>query len=150
VATDNRNRTAADIRSIFSKNHGNLASSGSVSYMFHCKGLINVDRDSIDEDRLLEIVLDAGAEELTVEDRYHVITTAPDQLYSVVEALKQANIEPESHKLAYVPDTSVRITDEATASQVIRLYDALDDCEDVQNVYANFDIPEELFAKLTA
>jgi len=150
VATDNKNRTAAEIRSIFSKHHGNLASSGSVSYMFHRKGQIAVSADSLEEDRLIEIALDAGAEELAVEDQQYIITTAPDQLYAVVEALKQAGVESQSHKLTYIPDTTISLADEPITAQVVRLCEALDDCDDVQNVHANFEIPEELLTKLAA
>jgi len=150
VATDNKNRTAADLRSIFTKNHGNLASSGSVSYMFHRKGQITVPRDVLDEDKLLEIVLEAGAEELTSDEEHHVITTAHDQLYAVAEALKIAGITADSHKLTYVPETTVPVADESIAAQVLRLCEALEDNDDVQNVYSNFDVPEEVLAKLSA
>src|SRR5438874_9928662 len=90
AATDNKNRTAAEIRSIFSKNHGNLASTGSVSYMFHRKGQIIVPRSSIDEERIFELALEAGAEELKNREEEYLITTAPDQLYAVAEALRKA------------------------------------------------------------
>jgi YebC/PmpR family DNA-binding regulatory protein len=149
VATDNKNRTAQDVRSIFTKNHGNLASSGSVSYMFHRKGQIIVPRASIDEDRLLEIVLDAGAEEMA-SDEHYTITTSHDHLYAVAEALKHAGVAVESQKLTFVPDNTVPVADEHVAAQVIRLCEALDDCDDVQNVYSNFDVPEEMLAKLSA
>ena len=150
VATENKNRTAADLRLIFTKNHGNLASSGSVSYMFHKKGQITVLRAAIDEDRLLEIVLDAGAEELTSDEEHHIITTAPDRLYAVGEALKNAGVAADSQKLTFLPDTTVPIYEEEVAAQVIRLCDPLEDNDDVQNVYSNFDAPEEVLAKLSA
>lgn len=148
VATDNKNRTAADLRLIFTKHHGNLASSGSVSYMFHRKGQITVPVASIAEDRLLEIVLDAGAEELNSDEGYFVITTAHDRLYAVAEALKVAGVAAESQKLTYIPETTVPVADEHVAAQVIRLCEALEDNDDVQNVYSNFDVPEEVLAKL--
>ena len=150
VATDNKNRTAADLRAIFSKHHGNLASSGSVSYMFHRKGQITVAKDSIDEDRLLEIVLEAAAEELSTEGDQFIITTSPDRLYAVGDFLKHANVVANSLKLVYLPENTVAIHDESTAGEVLRLCDALDDCDDVQNVYANLEIPEELLSKLSA
>lgn len=150
VATDNKNRTAADIRLIFTKNHGNLASSGSVSYMFHRKGQILVPLASVDEDRLLEIVLESGAEELTTEPDHYLISTAHDQLYAVAEAVKNAGVTAESQKLTFVPDITVPITDEHIATQVIRLCEALEDSDDVQNVYSNFDVPDELLTKITA
>ncbi|HRJ72380.1 MAG TPA: YebC/PmpR family DNA-binding transcriptional regulator [Terrimicrobiaceae bacterium] len=148
TATDNKNRTAADMRLIFTKNHGNLGVPGSVSFMFHRKGQITVPRASADEDRLLEIILDAGAEELSADDEHHVITTPPDQLYAVAESLKRAAIEPDAQKLTYIPQNSVAVSDEQTAAQVLHLCDALDDCDDVLNVHANFDIPEEILAKV--
>src|SRR5437764_14465241 len=92
AATDNKNRTAAEIRSIFVKNNGSLASTGSVSYMFHKKGQITVPRSSINEDQILELALDAGAEELTTDEDQYVITTSHDQLYAVAEALKNAAV----------------------------------------------------------
>src|ERR1700724_2423626 len=150
AATDNRNRTAAEIRSIFTKNEGNLATSGSVSYMFHKKGQITVPRASIDEDRILELGLEAGAEELTTEEDQYVITTSHDQLYAVADALKKAGVTTDGQKLTFIPDTTVAVTDETIARQVLRLCDALEEDDDVQNVYSNLDIPEELLAKLPA
>src|SRR2546430_15719158 len=150
AATDNRNRTAAEIRSIFSKNRGNLATSGSVSYMFHKKGQITVSRATIDEDRILEVGLEAGAEELTTEEDQYVITTSHDQLYAVAEALKQAGVTTDGQKFTFVPDTTVSIADESVAKQVLQLCDALEDDDDVQNVYSNLEIPDELLAKLPA
>lgn len=150
VATDNKNRTAQDLRTIFSRNHGNLASSGSVSYMFHKKGQLTVPRSAIDEDRLLEVVLEAGAEEFSTDEEHYVITTAPDALYAVGEALKEKGIATDSQKLTFMPDTTVPIFDESVAAQVIRLCDALEDNEDVQNVHSNFDVSEEVLAKVSA
>src|SRR5207237_4052795 len=107
AATDNKNRTAAEIRSIFSKNNGNLASTGSVSYMFHKKGQITVPRSSIEEDRLLEVALEAGAEELTTEEDEYVIITSHDQLYAVVDALRNAGVTTDGQKFTFIPDTTV-------------------------------------------
>ncbi|MDQ2824049.1 MAG: YebC/PmpR family DNA-binding transcriptional regulator [Verrucomicrobiota bacterium] len=148
AATDNKNRTAAEVRSIFAKNNGNLASSGSVSYMFHKKGQITVARASIDEDRVLELGLEAGAEELTTDEDQYVITTSHDQLYAVAEALKQAGVTTDGQKFTFIPDTTVTVADETLAKQVLRLCDALEDDDDVQNVYSNLDIPDELLARL--
>ncbi len=143
TATDNKNRTAAEVRSIFSKNHGNLAASGSVSYMFHRKGQIVVPCSSIEEDKLLELVLETGAEELTNDEEVYVVITAPDQLYAVAEALKTAGVIPESQKFTFIPDTTITVLDESVAQQVLRLCDALEDDDDVQNVYSNLEIPEQ-------
>lgn len=148
AATNNKNRTAAEIRSIFTRNNGNLASSGSVSYMFHKKGRITVPRGSIEEDRLFEVALEAGAEELTTEEEQYVITTAHDQLYAVAEALKNAGVTTDGQKFTFIPDTTVPVHDEAVALQILRLCDSLEDDDDVQNVYSNLDIPDELLAKL--
>jgi YebC/PmpR family DNA-binding regulatory protein len=150
AATDNKNRTAAEIRSIFTKNHGNLGSSGSVSYMFHRKGQIIVPRSSIDEERIFELALEAGAEELTNQEDEYVITTAPDQLYAVAEALRKAGVTTESQKFTFIPDTTITVADESVAQQVLRLCDALEDDDDVQNVYSNLEIPDEMLAKLPA
>ncbi len=150
AATDNKNRTAAEVRSIFTKNEGNLAASGSVSYMFHKKGQISVPRSSIDENRIFEIALEAGAEELTTEEDAYLIVTSHDQLYAVAEALKQAGVTTDGQKFTFIPDTTVSVADEIVARQVLRLCDALEDDDDVQNVYSNLDIPDELLAKLPA
>ncbi len=127
---------------------GNLGGPGSVSYMFHRKGQITVPLAASPEDSVLEVVLEAGAEEMDHDDEHHVITTPPDQLYAVADALKKAAIEPDSQKLTYIPQNSVTVADEQTATQVLRLYDALDDCDDVLNVHANFDIPETILSKI--
>jgi len=150
VATDNKNRTAADLRSIFTKNDGNLGSSGSVSYMFHKKGRITVPRASVGEDRIFELALEAGAQELTTEEDEYVILTSHDQLYAVAEALKQAGVTTDGQKFTFIPDTTVPVADETVARQILRLCDALEDDDDVQNVYSNLDIPDEMLAKLPA
>src|SRR5919197_1325509 len=150
TATDNKSRTGAEVLSIFSQHNGNLASTGSVSYMFHRKGQITVPRSSIEENRLLELVLEAGAEELTTEEDQYVILTSHDQLYAVAEALKNAGVTTDGQKFTFIPDTTVPVADETVARQVLRLCDALEDDDDVQNVYSNLDIPDELLATLPA
>lgn len=149
AATDNKNRTAADIRSIFSKHHGHLAGSGAVSYLFKRKGQMTVLKSSVNEDRLLEIALDAGAEDLATDEDLYVITTPHDRLYLVAEAIKQAGIPSESQKLTFLAETTVMVTDEGLATQILRLCDSLEDNDDVQNVYSNFDISDELLTKLS-
>jgi YebC/PmpR family DNA-binding regulatory protein len=150
AATDNRNRTAAELRRIFTKNHGNLGTSGSVSYMFHKRGHITVPRGAISEERLFELALEAGAEELTSEEEGYVVLTSHDQLYAVAEALKHAGVTSSGQKFTFIPDTTVPVVDEATALQVLRLCESLEDDADVQNVYSNLDIADELLAKLPA
>jgi YebC/PmpR family DNA-binding regulatory protein len=150
AATDNKNRTAADLRLIFSKNHGSLAASGSVLYLFHRKGQITIPRSLTDEDRILELTLEAGAEELATEETHYVVTTPQDRLYAVAAALKAGGIAVDSQKLTYLSDSSASVTDEAVAAQVLRLHEALEDYDDTQNVYSNFDIPDEVLARLSA
>ena len=150
TATDNKHRTAQDIRSIFSKNHGNLAASGAVSYLFKRKGQITVPKSFVDEDRLLEITLEAGAEDLVSDEDLYVVTTPYDQLYQVGEAVKDAGINVESQKLTFIPDTMVAVTSGELASQVLRLCDVLEDNDDVQSVHSNFDISDELLTKLSS
>jgi len=149
AATDNKNRTAADIRSIFSKNHGHLAASGAVSYLFRRKGLITISRDAVGEERLMEVALEAGAEDLAADEDLYVVTTPQDRLYQVGEAVRNAGIHAESQKLTFLPGTTVNIDQEGLASQVLRLCDALEENDDVQNVYSNFDISDELLTKLS-
>jgi YebC/PmpR family DNA-binding regulatory protein len=149
AATDNKNRTAADLRLIFSKNHGSLAASGSVLYLFHRKGQITIPRSLTDEDRILELTLEAGAEELATEETHYVVTTPQDRLYAVAAALKAGGIAVDSQKLTYLSDSSASVADEAIAAQVLRLHEALEDYDDTQNVYSNFDIPDEVLARLS-
>ena len=149
VATDNRNRTAADLRLILTKNHGNLASTGAVSYMFHRQGRITVPAATIEEERLLDLVIEAGGDELTREDDQHVISTAPDRLYAVAEVLRAAGVPSDAQKLTFVPETHVTVGDPAVASQVVRLIEALEDSDDVQHVHTNFAPTEEALAQLS-
>ncbi len=118
--------------------------------MFHRKGQVTVPRSSIDEDPLLEVALEAGAEELTTEEDQYVIITSHDQLDAVAEALKKAGVITDGQKFTFIPDTTVAVRDEAVARQVLRLCDALEEDDDVQNVYSNLDIPDELLARLPA
>ena len=150
AATDNKNRTAADIRSTFAKNHGNLAASGAVSYMFRRKGQITVGRATVEEDKVLEIALEAGAEDLITDEDLYIVTTPHDHLYQVGEAMKNAGIHFESQKLTFVTNTTVAVVNDELASQVLRLCDALEDNDDVQSVHSNFDISDELLARLSS
>src|ERR1700686_4830148 len=150
AATDNKNRTAADVRSIFAKNHGNLAASGAVSYMFRRKGQIAIGKKGIEEDRVMEAALEAGAEDLITDEDLYIVTTPHDHLYQVGEAMKNAGIHLESQKLTFVPNTTVAVVQEELASQVLRLCDALEENDDIQSVYSNFDISDELLARLSS
>jgi YebC/PmpR family DNA-binding regulatory protein len=149
AATDNRNRTAADVRLIFSKHGGHLGGAGSVAHLFHRRGEVTVPEDAADPEHLLELVIEAEADELASEPGHpHVVTTAPDKLASVAEALRAASVPVTSQKLVFVPDLTVTLTDAQTAAQVLRLHDALEDNDDVLNVYSNFDLPRELLERL--
>jgi YebC/PmpR family DNA-binding regulatory protein len=143
-ATDNRNRTVADVRSIFNKNGGHLGESGSVAYVFNPpQGLITISSSVTDEDTLLTVALDAGAEDVkTVEDTFEVYT-APGDLAKVVEALETAGIKPLSSEIVMAPINTVRVEGKE-AQQLLRLVESLEDHDDVQNVHANFDIPDEV------
>ena len=149
VATDNRNRTAADLRLILTKNHGNLAAPGAVSYMFHRKGRMTVPATTIQEERLFDLVIEAGGNELTQEDEHYVITTAPDKLYAVAEVLRSAGVQADSQKLTFVPETQVTVAEAEVAAQVVRLIEALEDSDDVQHVHTNFAPTEEALAQLS-
>jgi YebC/PmpR family DNA-binding regulatory protein len=139
--TDNRNRTAADVRHVFTKNDGNLGESGSVAWLFERKGVILVPGE-IDEDELMLAAADAGADDVEAEESSYRVTTGPENLHAVREALEAAGIAIESAESTMVPKTSVEIEDESVARKVVRMMDELEENDDVQDVYSNFDIPE--------
>jgi YebC/PmpR family DNA-binding regulatory protein len=139
--TDNRNRTVAEIRHIFSKNGGNLGESGSVGWMFDKKGYIVVHKAAKPEEELFDLVIDAGADDLRDDEENFEIITSPDKFESVVAAMKQAGIEPEVAEIEMMPQTYVRV-EGAEARQMMKLMEALEDHDDVQKVSANFDISE--------
>lgn len=142
--TDNRNRTAADVRHIFAKNEGNLGQTGAVAWQFERKGLVVVPADGIDEDELTLVAAEAGAEDVEGDGASFQVTCAMDDLAAVREALRAAGIAVESAELTMIPKTTVRVEDEAVAKRLLRLMDALEDNEDVQDAYANFDIAESI------
>ena len=145
VLTDNRNRAASDVRYIFSKNGGKLGTSGSVAYLFERKGVILVPTESVDEDELMELALEAGAEDVeTMESDYRVVT-APENFTALRDSLREAGVEFENAEVTMQPQNSVEL-DSATARQTLRLMDALEENDDVQEVYANFDISDEVMA----
>jgi YebC/PmpR family DNA-binding regulatory protein len=143
VTTDNKNRAASDVRSTFSKNGGNLAGAGAVAFMFHRTGQIIISKEKTDEDTLMEVALEAGAEDLKVEDEYFEVLAALADFDHVSQALAKAEIEPANAELAYLPENLIAITDANDAKQILRLIDLLDDLDDVQNVFHNADIPTE-------
>lgn len=148
AVTDNRNRTAADIRHLLGKNHGSWADAGSVAYQFQRKGHVRLPLEAIDEVALLAAVLDHGAEDLRQEDGHHIITTGHDALFAVVQALRERQLEPVVAELVYQPQNIIEINDPAQARQLVKLCDLLDDYDDTQNVYANFELAPPAAAAL--
>jgi YebC/PmpR family DNA-binding regulatory protein len=147
--TDNKNRTSADLRSVFTRHHGSLGTPGSVAHVFARKGEIRLPLAAADEETMLEAALEAGADDVSQDGDDHVVLTAPDQLFAVGDALRSRQLIPSSHKLTQIPLTLAPVHDRATAQQVIRLCEALDDLDDVQNVHANFDIPDDVMETLS-
>jgi YebC/PmpR family DNA-binding regulatory protein len=143
ILTDNRNRTASDLRFIFTKNGGSLGTPGSVAWQFDRKGVVLVDREGVDEDALMEVALAGGAEDIAEDGEQWQITTEPADFMPVREALEEAGIGYVSAELTMVPKTTVA-PDEKEARQILRLVDQLEENDDVQDVYANFDISEEV------
>src|SRR5206468_658952 len=139
--TDNRNRTVAEIRHIFSKNGGNMGESGSVGWMFDKKGYIVVDKAAKSEDELFEIAIEAGADDMQDGGDVFEILTAPENFETVHEAVKKAGVTPQAAEVSMIPQNYIHL-EGPNANQMMKLYDALDDNDDVQKVYANFDIDE--------
>lgn len=137
--TDNTNRTTSEVRHLLSKFDGNLGESGCVSWMFEKKGLIAVSKQDCDEDRLMEIALDAGAEDMTVEDDVYEIVTLPEDFTKVKNALDENRIPSVSAEVTRIPKNTVKV-DAKQAEQVLKLLESLEDSDDVQQVYSNFDI----------
>jgi YebC/PmpR family DNA-binding regulatory protein len=142
VVTGNRNRAAGEIRHLFSKNGGNMAETGAVGWMFHRKGDISVPKEAADEDKMLNIVLDAGAEDLRDDGSHWEVVTPPEAFEKVREALVAAGIQPASAEVAWVPQNYVKLVGQQ-AQQMLRMMEALEEHDDVQHVYANFDIDEK-------
>jgi YebC/PmpR family DNA-binding regulatory protein len=145
--TDNRNRTATNVRTIFSKNGGNLGATGSVSHGFSRLGLITYPASAGSADEILEAAIEAGAEDVESNEDGHEIWTAQDDLHGVAKALENALGAPESTKLAWRPQTPV-VVGEADAESLLKLIDALDDDDDVQTVWGNYEVPDEVMEKI--
>jgi len=150
ILTDNRNRSAADVRSLLSKNNGSFAETGSVAYLFNRKGEIAIAADAIEAEALFERALEAGAEDIQSSEVGHSVTTAPDQLDAVATVLKATGLEVEAQKLVFLPQTTIDLGDAKTARQVLQIYHLLDDYDDTQNVFSNFEISSELLAEIEA
>jgi YebC/PmpR family DNA-binding regulatory protein len=147
--TDNKNRTTAEVRNIMSKKGGNLAGGGSVSWIFHKKGYILIDKSQIKEEELMSIVLDAGAEDFKSDDKNYEIITSVEDYEKVKQAIQAKGITCLDAELTMVPSSSIKLTGN-DAKQVLLLVEALEEHDDVQQVYANFDIPDEILEQLAA
>ncbi len=145
--TDNRNRTAGDIRSFFTKYNGSLGATGCVGWMFDQRGVITFD-ESVDFDKLFEAAINLDALDVTEEDDTYKVLTTPESFQSVVEGLEKEGFKAQSAELVRIPQNTVEITDEKTADQILKLLDKLEEHDDVQNVYANCDIPDDILQKL--
>ena len=148
--TDNKNRTSAELRSLFTRHEANVAGAGSVSWLFQKKGVIVLGAKGLDEEHLMEVALDAGAEDLKVEGDQATVTTSPQAFEVVKQALEKRSIAWESAELMLIASSTVRVDNPAQAKALLSLLDALEDDEDVQHVYANFDIPDAILTEHAA
>ena len=141
--SDNKNRTTAEVRTLFTKKGGNMAGAGSVAWMFEKKGYIVVNKTSAEEDKLMGVALDAGAEDMIVEDESYAIKTSPQDFFKVKKAIDDAGIKTEDAQITLLPKNTVKV-EGSDAKKILELVDAIEEHEDVQHVYANFDIPDDL------
>ena len=142
--TDNRNRTAGDVRHTFAKNDGNLGGSGAVAWLFERRGVVILDADGVDEDELTLAAAEGGADDVARDGSSFQVTCAPEQLVEVRAAVEAAGFSVDASELTMIPKTTVEVADENEAKKILRLIDQLEDNDDVQDVYANFDIPERV------
>ncbi|HKJ71397.1 MAG TPA: YebC/PmpR family DNA-binding transcriptional regulator [Gammaproteobacteria bacterium] len=147
--TDNKNRTVSEIRHLFSKNGGSLGENGCVEYLFNKVGMLVLEGEGIDEDTVLEAAMEAGAEDMEAEDGQFTVYTDPQDFEAVKANLEAAGWQPAVAEVTMKPDTTVHVEGKQ-AEQVLKLLEALEDSEDVQNVYANYDIPDEVLEQVTA
>ena len=144
--SDNKNRTTAEVRTIFTKKGGNMAGAGSVAWMFEKKGCIVVSKVTVEEDKLMGVALDAGAEDMIVEDENYVIKTGPQDFFKVKKAIDDSGIKTEGAEITLLPKNTVKV-EGPDAKKILDLVDAIEEHEDVQHVYANFDIPDDLISE---
>ena len=147
VATDNKNRTVAEIRHLLSKNGGSMGESGCVAWMFDHKGVLSFDKESYSEEQLLEVGLEAGAEDIIDDGEVWQVRCAPEDFTPLQQAYQEAGMEFNEAELTMVPQNTVGV-DPETGRKILKLYDALDDLDDVQNIYTNFELPQELLQEL--
>ncbi len=148
--SDNKNRTTSEVRSIFAKRGGNMAGAGSVAFQFEKKGAFLVSKESITEEDLLNIALEGGAEDLTSDDDFFQVTCAPQDFDTVRTALTEKNVKIESGELSSVPKNTVKVEDADTARKILALIEDIEDNDDIQNVYTNFDISDEILKEIEA
>ena len=148
--TDNRNRTASDVRHTFAKHGGNLGTTGAVAWLFERRGVVLVDAEAVDEDELTLAAADGGADDIERDGSVFQVSSAPESLPAVRDAIEAAGIEVQSAELTMIPKTTVEVAEEAAAKKLIRLIEELEDNDDVQDVSANFDIPELILEALSA
>ena len=146
--TDNRNRTAGDIRSYFTKYNGNLGATGAVSWMFDQRGQLTFDKSAVDYDKLFETAINYDAEDIVEEDETYNVLTSVENFQKVVEGLESEGLKPQTAEFTRIPQNTVAVNDEKVAQQIMKLLDKLEEHDDVQNVYMNFDIPDEIMEKL--
>jgi YebC/PmpR family DNA-binding regulatory protein len=149
VMTDNRNRAAADLRYIFSKRGGSLGEAGCVAWMFDKKGLIVFEQDKVDEDKILEVALESGADDVISTDDQLEVHTSPAAFEQVKQAFDEQELNYTMAEMTMVPQSTVKIEDESKGAQVLNLMEAIEDSDDVQKVYANFDIPDDILQRIT-
>ncbi|MBI3807068.1 MAG: YebC/PmpR family DNA-binding transcriptional regulator [Nitrospirae bacterium] len=149
ITSDNRNRTVAELRNLLTKNHGNMAEAGAVSWQFHKKGLLTIEKGKVDEDTLFSLALDAGAEDVKVGEKSFEVITDPHQFEAVKKALADAKIDMVLAEVTAVPQNTIRLEEKA-AEQMLKLMEVLDEHDDVQKIHANFDISDEVMEKVAA
>jgi YebC/PmpR family DNA-binding regulatory protein len=148
--TDNRNRTASDVRHTFAKHGGNLGTTGAVAWLFERRGIVLVDADGVDEDELMLAAAEGGADDVERDGSVFQVSSVPEALSAVREAVEAAGIEVQSAELTMIPKTTIEVAEEASAKKLIRLIEELEDNDDVQDVAANFDIPEQILETVSA
>jgi YebC/PmpR family DNA-binding regulatory protein len=147
--TDNKNRTVSEVRHLLERHNGKFGASNSVAWMFHRKGIIRIAKANYNEDELMNLIIEAGADDMKTEDEVYEIYTAPDQFENVRQAIEAKTIKMEEAEVQMIPENTVKV-DGKDAEQVLKLMEALEEHEDVQHVYANFDIDEKVLAALNA
>jgi len=150
AVTDNRNRTASEVRHLFSKHGGNLGTTGAVAWQFERRAIVTVPADGVDEEALVLAAADGGADDVEREGSSFVVTSAPEQLSAVREAIEAAGIAVEAVELAMLPKATVQVSDESTARRVLALVEGLEETDDVQDVYANFDIADAVLESVAS